>query len=166
MSNGSFYFEDFAHFTSAFGEQCIPACYLLPCRRIRENVSYRDSSAIRETFLTNFCTNLIDCFDMFLLHSDRQTSTFFQWTTDQPRPRCYHVQGSAREWTVQIQAKNPRKRASMGVCGPAAQQHSSADIQGNHQIRAWPIFVAIDKICTQIKNWRRKLLASRWSSPS
>ena len=50
--------------------------YLLPGRRIRENVSYRDSSAIRETFLTNFCTNLVDCFDMFLLHSDRQTSTF------------------------------------------------------------------------------------------
>ena len=49
---------------------------LLPGRRIRENVSYRDSSAIRETFLTNFCTNLIDCFDMFLLHSDRQTSSF------------------------------------------------------------------------------------------
>ena len=43
------------------------------------------------------------------------------------------------------------KRASMGICGPAAQQHSSADIQGNHQICASPVFVATDKICTQIK---------------
>lgn len=66
--------------------------YLLPGRRIRENVSYRDSSAIRETFLTNFCTNLIDCFDMFLLHSEfRSTNKYFQWTTDNDVIMCREV---------------------------------------------------------------------------
>ena len=62
------------------------------------------------------------------------------------------MQGSAREWTVQIQSKDPWKRSSTEICGPAALQHSLADIQCNHQIRAWPVFVAIDKRCTQIRN--------------
>ena len=76
MSNGSFYIEVFAHFTGAFGEQCIPA-WLPPAwqKNPRKRKLSRQQCNSRN-FSDKLLHQLIDCFDMFLLHSDRQASTF------------------------------------------------------------------------------------------
>ena len=95
----------------------------------RENVSYKQLYILvdscyrveRRNWIFTLSWNLLVTCYSFILCVEASTAV-------DDRPRCNHVQGSACKWTLQIQGKDPWKRAVMGIRCPAAQRHPPAGL--------------------------------------
>ena len=95
----------------------------------RENVSYKQLYILvdscyrveRRNWIFTLSWNfLVTCYS-FILCVEASTAV-------DDRLRCNHVQGSACKWTLQIQGKDPWKRAVMEIRCPAAQRHPPAGL--------------------------------------